>query len=136
MLCLTIITFLFYSLNVTGFKVKNFVLVDGSCIKTEPIDLAFWIPYCVAVIIFYFKPDMGQWILLCLYFLGIVVLSLNSFKYTIFPNKRKIKGYNKCFEKTHHIIKPSDKRLIPDTFHITLYILLYINLVSIILFIK
>ncbi|MCL2065530.1 MAG: hypothetical protein FWG98_14315 [Candidatus Cloacimonetes bacterium] len=136
MLCLTIITFLFYSLNVTGVKIKNFVLVDGSCIQTEPIDLAFWFPYCIAVIIFYSKPDIGQWILLSLYLLGIVVLSVNTFKYTLFPNERKIKGYNKCFEKTHHIFKPSDKRLIPDTFHLTLYILLYINLVSMILFIK
>ena len=131
MLWLTIFTFLFYSLIVTGFKVKNFVLVDGSCIKTEPIDLAFWIPYSIAVLIFYFKPDIGQWILLCLYVLGIVVLSFNTFKYTIFPDERKIKGYNKCFEKTHHIIKPTDKRLIPDTFHITLYVLLYISLVRI-----
>ena len=132
---LVIGTFMFYSLNVTGFRIKSFVLVDGSCIKSEPIDLVFWIPYCVSVIVFYFRPDIGQWLLLSLYSFLFLLLTFNTYKYTMWPNEKKIKGYNKYFEKSHHIIKPSERRLIPDTFHIALYLLMFINIITMILYI-
>ena len=134
MLWLTIGTFLFYSLNVTGFKIGKFILVR-SCIKDEPIDLAFWVPYLAFVITFYYRPDIGKWLLISFYFIGFTILSINTYRFTIWPNERKIKGYNKCFEKTHHIIPASEKRLIPDTFHIILYVLLLINLIVMFIFI-
>ena len=59
MIWLVVGTFLFYSLNVTGFRVRGFVLVE-SCIKTEPVDMVFWVPYCASVIVFYFRPNVGQ----------------------------------------------------------------------------
>jgi hypothetical protein len=34
------ITFMVYTLNITGFSFKKFVLVE-SCVKDEPIDIAF-----------------------------------------------------------------------------------------------
>lgn len=129
------ITFLFYSLNVTGFKIKDFVLVDGSCLKNEPIDMVFWIPYLGGVITFWIRPDIAQWVLLGFFILVALTLFFTTVKFMIWQNENKIRSYNKFFERTHHIIKPSDTRLIPDTFHLALLVLIPVNLVGILLYI-
>jgi hypothetical protein len=63
MIWFVIFCFLFYSLNITGFKIKNFVLAK-SCLIDEPIDLVFWVPYAASVVTFIFAPSVGQWMLL------------------------------------------------------------------------
>ena len=127
-------TFLFYSLNVTGFKIKDFILAE-SCLKDEPIDMVFWVPYLVSVIVFWFWPGTGQWFILGFMSLDTLVLFMSTVKHMIWPNEKKIKGYNRFFSKTHHIIKPSDTKLIPDTFHLILLLLLPINLTGILVYI-
>jgi hypothetical protein len=123
-------TFLFYSLNVTGFRIKNFVLVDGSCLINEPIDMVFWIPYLGSVIAFWIWESIGQWVMLGFISLATITFFLTTVRFMIWPNEKKIRGYNKFFEKTHHIIAPSETKLIPDTFHLTLLVLVPINLVG------
>lgn len=127
-------TFLFYSLNVTGFRIKKFVLVE-SCLKTEPVDMVFWVPYCVGVVAFWIWPNVGQWVLLGFFILAVVTLFLTTGRFVIWPNERKTQSYNKYFKDTHHIIKPSDIRLVPDTFHLALLVLVPLNLVGVILWI-
>ncbi|MCL2500748.1 MAG: hypothetical protein FWE90_10525 [Defluviitaleaceae bacterium] len=131
---LILISFLFYSLNVTGFNVKNFVLVE-SCIKTEPLDMAYWAPYLACLIAFWIWPDTAQWILLGFFSLSALILFLTTVRFMIWPNERKIRGYNQYFKSTHHIIKPSDTKLIPDTFHLILLVLVPVNLIGIIIYI-
>lgn len=43
--------------------------------------------------------------------------------------KRKLQGYNDCFRDCIRIFPMSDKRLIPDLYHIVLHILILINMV-------
>jgi len=129
-----VISFLFYSLNITGFKIKRFVLVT-SCIKDEPIDFVFWIPYVASVITFLLIPGIGQWLLLGLFVFFHLICFLSTYKYWIWPSEKKISEYNKHFSHTHHIIKPRDKVLIPDTFHISVFLLMFVNLVVMIIYI-
>jgi len=132
---LILVTFLFYSLNVTGFRIRNFVLVDGSCLKTEPIDIVYWVPYLGCVIAFWIWPDIAQWVLLGFFLLSALTLFLTTVKFMLWPNEKKTKSYNKYFATTHHIIKPSDTRLVPDTFHLILLVLVPVNLIGILLYI-
>jgi hypothetical protein len=131
---LILISFIFYSLNVTGFRIKNFVLVE-SCLKTEPIDMVYWVPYLACVITFWIWPDTAQWIVLGFFLLSALTFSLTTVKFMIWPNERKIRAYNQYFKDTHHIIKPSDTKLIPDTFHFILLVLVPVNLIGIIIYI-
>ena len=59
-----------------------------------------------------------------------------TYKYWFIRDKekvsRKIKGYNNHFAHTYHIIKPRDDVLIPDTFHIILFLLFFINVVAVV----
>jgi len=135
MVWLIVVTFLFYSLNVTGFNVRGFVLVGNSCIKDEPIDLVFWVPYLGAVVTFIFAPHIGQWILLGLFIFISVVFFFSTYRYWIWPNKDKIARYNKHFSHTHRIIKPKENVLVPDTFHIAIFSLFFINLIAMIVYI-
>lgn len=134
MIWLMVGSFLFYTLNVTGFRVGRFVLC-GSCLKDEPIDLVFWVMYGAAVGTFIFVPQVGQWILLGIFVLFHIVQIVFTYRYWFFPNQKKIASYNKFFAATHHIIKPSDTVLVPDTFHLLLFIMFFINLIAICVYI-
>ena len=57
-----LVLFVFYSLNITGFKIGKFVLAE-SCIRDEPQDIPFWVVYAASVIIFFVVPDIGKWML-------------------------------------------------------------------------
>ncbi len=134
MLWLIIPSFLFYSLNMTGFKIKDFILVDGSCIKGEPQDIPFWIVYAVSVCLFIFAQDIGRWVLLGFFILGAFTMTMTTIRFIIFPNDKKTKAYNEYFKTSHHIIKPSTKRLIPDTWHLGLLFLVFLNLISLLVY--
>ena len=131
---LIVISFLFYSLIVTGFKIKNFTLVT-SCIKDEPIDLVFWVPYAASVVTFVFAPQVGQWLLLGLFIFVHVIFSFSTYRYWFKPNEKKIASYNDFFSDTHHIIKPREDVLVPDTFHIAVFLMFAVNLIAMIIYI-
>ena len=128
-LIILIITFMVYTLNITGFSVKNFVLVE-SCIKDEPIDLLFWVVYGISLLLFILSPNIGQYTTFAFILLCLGVQYHFTFRFFFRPDLKKIKGYNQFFERTHHIIRPSEQRLIPDTYHIILFLLLMINFVN------
>lgn len=131
---LVAISFLFYSLNVTGFRVGNFILVT-SCLKDEPVDLVFWVPYAAAVVTFVFVPHIGQWILLGIFLFFHIICFSSTYRYWLWPNEKKIASYNHYFSHTHHIIKPRNDVLIPDTFHITIFSMFLVNLIAILIYI-
>lgn len=124
-----VISFLVYSLNITGLKVKNVVFAT-SCLKDEPIDLVFWVPYGASVVTFIFAPHIGQWLLLGLLLFFQIVCFFSTYKFWIWPSEKKNARYNRYFAHTHHIIKPREDILVPDTFHITIFLLLFVNLVG------
>jgi len=126
-----ILFFIFYSFNITGFKIGNFWFCD-SCLKDEPIDLVFWVIYLIGVISFIFIPNVGQWILLGVFVLFQVVQIIFTYRFWFKKDIKKINSYNDYFSKYHHIIKASDAILIPDTFHICLFIGFLISLIHII----
>ena len=111
----------------------KFILVH-SCLKDEPIDLVFWVPYTVFVITFIFAPHIGQWLLLAAFLFIHAICFSSTYKYWIWPNQKKIQSYNRHFADTHHIIKPSDTVLIPDTFHIMIFSMFFINLIAIVIY--
>ena len=127
-------TFLIYTLNVTGFRIGKFMLCT-SCLKDEPIDLVFWVPYGAFVTAFWFAPHIGQWLLLGTFILFHAVQFIFTYKYWIWPDEKKIESYNRHFARQHHIIKPRDDVLVPDTFHLLLFAKFFVNLVVIIIYI-
>jgi len=131
---LIVISFLFYSLNVTGFRIKKFVFVT-SCLKDEPVDLVFWVPYCAFVITFIFAPHIGQWLLLGAFLFFHLVCFFSTYRYWVKPDEKKIASYNQYFSHTHHIVKPRSNVLIPDTFHICIFSMFFVNLVAIVIYI-
>jgi len=133
MIYLLVFSYIFYSLNITGFKIKNFVLAT-SCLKDEPIDLAFWVPYTAAVVTFIFAPNVGRWLLFGIFTFFHVVCFYSTYKYWIWKNNKKANDYNRHFSHTHHIIKPRENVLTPDTFHLIIFSLMLINLIAIIIY--
>ena len=127
-----ILFFIFYSLNVTGFKIGSFYLCD-SCLKDEPIDMGFWILYLGGVITFILVPTVGQWILLGVFVLFHVVQWIFTYRFWFKKDPNKIKSYNDYFAKYHHMIKARADVLVPDTFHICLFTGFLISLIHIVL---
>jgi len=128
-----IASFLFYSLNITGFKIGKFHLAT-SCLKDEPIDLVFYIPYAIGVVLFLIKPDIAAWILLFLFVFIQIIFYTSTYKYWLKPNLDKIRSYNAYFAETHHIIKAQENRLVPDTFHLSIFLMFWVNLFLIIFY--
>lgn len=76
-------------------------------------------------------PAIGKWILLWLLVFWAVVQFFCHWYYTIFGvSEEKLKGYNECFQNTVHIVPASEKRLIPDLYHIVLHSLILMNIIS------
>ena len=135
---LIVISFLFYTLNITGFRVGRFLLCT-SCLKDEPIDLIFWVMYGASAVTFLFAPNVGQWLLLGVFFLFHVIQIVFTYKFWFVRDKDRIRskvaGYNRFFSHTHHIIKPQENILIPDTFHILLFVMFFVNLTAVVIYI-
>jgi hypothetical protein len=127
------ITFMVYTLNITGFSFKKFVLLE-SCVKDEPIDIAFWLIYAISLILFIFIPEIGKYTIFNFLFLCICGQYYFTFRYFFKPDPKKIEGYNNYFKENHHIILPSEKRLIPDTYHIIIFTLLIVNFLNTIIY--
>ena len=122
--------FCFYTLNITGFKMGNFNLCC-SCFKDEPIDFVFWLMYLVAVIATLFSPQIGRWALFGIFVLFHVVQVIFTYRFWIFKDEDKIASYNEYFSSYHHIFKEKDDVLVPDTFHLILFIGFFISLIHI-----
>ena len=123
--------FVWFTLDITGFAIGNFVLVT-SAFKDEPIDILWWAIFLIVSILFILKDKIGK------YFLAMFLVIWSFIQYQMyFMGQQSIERYNDFFnnEGTHHIIPASSTFLIKDTYHMFLDILILLSLISIVVFI-
>ena len=113
---------------ITTYRVGKCLLVEGMGIKSaEFIMLCL---YSIGLFSYYVFQPVGKWILLVILVFWFVVQFFCHWYYTIFgASEKKLKGYNDCFRNTIHIFPISEKRLVPDLYHIILHTLILANIV-------
>lgn len=123
-----------FTLNITGFSLGNFCLVESPGILS--VDTAWWIIFVVCSILFFLKERQGKYVLSVFLTAWIIIQYFSHWNYTIFGvTEKKLSGYNKYFANTYHVIPQSDSILIPDLYHILLHILIVSLLVLMIVYI-
>lgn len=104
------------------------ILVDGMGVKSA--EFVMLCLYSIGLITYYCFQPAGRWILFAILVLWLVIQFFCHWYYTIFgASEGKLKGYNECFKNTVRLIPMSDKRLIPDLYHIILHTLILLNIV-------
>ena len=84
--------------------------------------------YSIGLISYRLFQPTGKWILFAILVLWFVIQFFCHWYYTLFgASEQKLKGYNECFQGTLRLIPKSEKRLIPDFYHIVLHILILAN---------
>lgn len=110
------------------YKIGRHTLVDGEGVKSP--EFVMFSLYSIGIVLSVVYPSVGFWWLLVVLVSWFVIQFFCHWYYTIFgASEKKLKGYNSCFSHTVHIIPSSDKRLIPDLYHIILHILILVNIV-------
>ncbi len=117
---------------ICSYRIGRYVLVDGEGIKSPEFGMFCF--YIVGIILVSFAPAVGSWWLLVVLSVWIIIQFFCHWYYTIFGAlEKKLEGYNSYFKNTVHVIPLSDKRIVPDLYHIILHLLLVINFVLVIL---
>ena len=112
----------------TTYRIGKHLLVEGVGLKSAEFYMLCL--YSLGLIAFHCLQPAGKWILLGILVLWFIVQFMCHWYYTIFgASERKLLGYNDCFRDSIRIFPMSDKRLIPDLYHIVLHILILINIV-------
>lgn len=109
------------------YRIGKYLLVEGMGIKSA--EFVMLCLYSIGLISFHlFQPD-GKWILFAILVFWLVVQFFCHWYYTIFgTNESKLRGYNDCFRNTIHIFPISEKRIVPDLYHMILHILILGNI--------
>lgn len=113
---------------ITTYRIGKFLLVEGMGINSaEFIMLCL---YTIGLVSYHFFQPVGKWILLTILVLWFIVQYLCHWHYTIFgASEKKLKGYNDCFRNTIRIFPMSEKRLVPDLYHIILHVFILVNII-------
>lgn len=115
------------------YRIGKFLLVEGMGIRSAEFVMLYL--YSIGLVSFHFLQPVGKWILLFILVFWLIVQFFCHWYYTIFgAREKKLKGYNDCFRNTIHIFPMSEKRLVPDLYHIILHILILVNIVFAIVF--
>jgi len=96
-------------------------------------DTIGWSLFTILIILYCLQIPFINIIFIFLF--GLVIFGLYHFHWKLFwkgASQKKIEGYNKYFKGTHRIIKESDTRLVPDTYHIV-HTILYLLTFSVLL---
>ena len=110
------------------YRVGKKLLVEGVGLKSA--EFVVLCLYTLGIIAFHCFQPLGKWILFGILILWFIVQFMCHWYFTIFgASERKLQGYNDCFRDSVRIFPMSDKRLIPDLYHIVLHILILINIV-------
>ena len=110
------------------YRIGKYLLVEGMGIKSA--EFFMFCLYSIGLISFYFFQSVGKWVLLFVLVFWFVVQFFCHWYYTIFGvSEKKLKGYNECFKDTIRIFPVSEKRLIPDLYHMILHILILVNII-------
>lgn len=109
------------------YRIGRILLVEGMGIKCA--EFVMCCLYSLGLAAFHALRPVGQWILLAILALWLVIQFMCHWYFTIFgASERKLKGYNDCFRNTIHLVPASDTVLIPDLYHMILHALILINL--------
>ena len=112
---------------VTTWRFGKYLLVEGMGLKSA--EFIMLCMYSTGLISYHFFQPVGKWILLTVLVLWFIVQFFCHWYYTIFgASEKKLKGYNKCFQGTVRLFPISEKRLVPDLYHIVLHILILTNI--------
>ena len=127
LLCQTILWIWFLGCTIS-YRFGKYTLVEGTGFKSaEFFTLCL---YSIGLILYHFMHPVGKWFLLTILILSFVIQFFSHWYYTIFgASEKKLKGYNECFSNTIHIFPMSDKRLIPDFYHIIQQMLMLLNII-------
>ena len=128
------ILFMWFSMDMTGFKIGKFTLVEAAW---NSIDGIWWLIFVSLSIVFVIKDKIGKYLLSIFMFLWLLIQFFSHWYFTIFgASDSKISSYNHYFEETYQIIPSSDTIIIPDLYHIVLHILITITMISLLVFFK
>ena len=112
----------------TTYRIGKHLLVEGMGLKSA--EFAVLCLYSMGLAAFHCFQPAGRWILLGILLLWFAVQFMCHWYYTIFgASERKLQGYNDCFRDAVRIFPMSDKRLIPDLYHIVLHLLILANII-------
>lgn len=113
---------------ITTYRIGKRLLVEGKGIRSA--EFVMLCLFSAGLLSYHFVPLAGKWILLAVLLFWLVVQFFCHWYYTIFGvSERKLQGYNDCFRDTIRLFPMSDKRLVPDLYHIVLHILILANVV-------
>ena len=108
------------------YRIGKRLLVEGMGLKSA--EFAALCLYSLGLAAFHCFRPAGKWILFGILVLWFMVQFMCHWYYTIFgASKEKLQGYNDCFRDCLRIFPMSDKRLIPDLYHIVLHMLILVN---------
>ena len=108
------------------YRIGKRLLVEGMGLKSA--EFAALCLYSLGLAAFHCFRPAGKWVLFGILVLWFMVQFRCHWYYTIFgASKEKLQGYNDCFRESLRIFPMSDKRLIPDFYHIVLHMLILIN---------
>ena len=112
----------------TTYRIGKQLLVEGMGVKSA--EFAVLCLYSLGLAAFHCFQPVGRWILLGILLLWFAVQFMCHWYFTIFgASERKLQGYNDCFRDAVRIFPMSDKRLIPDLYHIVLHLLILANII-------
>ncbi len=118
---------------VLTYRFGRHLLVEGMGIKSA--EFLMLCIYSAALISYYLIRPVGKWILLGVLILWFIVQFFCHWRYTIFgASQKKLKGYNDCFRGTVRIWPASERRLVPDLYHMILHLLILLNILFLCLF--
>ena len=114
---------------VTTYRLGKHMLVEGMGVKS--VEFGALCLYTLGLIAYHCFRPAGKWILLGILLLWFAVQFMCHWYYTIFgASERKLQGYNDCFKDTIRLFPMSDKRLVPDLYHILLHVLILLNIIA------
>ena len=114
---------------VTTYRLGKHMLVEGMGVKSA--EFGALCLYSVGLIAYHCFQPAGKWILLGILLLWFAVQFMCHWYYTLFgASERKLQGYNDCFKDTIRLFPMSDKRLVPDLYHILLHVLILLNIIA------
>lgn len=117
---------------ITTYRAGKYLLVEGMGVRSA--EFVMLCMYSIGMLSYHVFSPVGKWILFTILLLWFIVQFFCHWYYTIFgASEKKLKGYNDCFRNTVRIFPVSEKRLVPDFYHIILHILILSNVVFCIL---
>jgi len=109
------------------YRMGKYLLVEGMGIKSA--EFVMLCLFSLGLLVYWCFYPVGKWILFGVLLFWFLVQYFCHWHYTIFGvSEKKLEGYNACFRDTVRIFPVSEKRLIPDLYHIVLHILILTNM--------